>query len=243
MSKSVETAKEAFKAGAAGSDVGIKHVFILMDESGSMRGLEESVTTGCNEFIHEFKDDADVRLWLAWFDQTPGSPRTRFRIKGRRAAEVEQLTPDDYNPGGLTPLNDAIADSVAALDAATTEDDVVFLAIFTDGHENASEHSTVSIKQLLEQREAAGWGIAFVGANQDTVKTAAEFGMRKPGRAFNFDADRESVRSSVHEMGHLMKMRIAKGSGPGGLSEYDREVAIEYARRQGRLDGKYGPRR
>lgn len=240
MSKYVKSAEEAIKASRAAESKGNKHVFILMDESGSMGGLEEAVTTGCNEFIFEFKDEPDVRIWLAWFDKSPARPRTRFKVKGKTAAEVEQLAPGDYRPCGMTPLNDAIADSVAALDAATSEDDVVFLAIFTDGRENASEHSTESIKQLLERREKAGWGIVFVGANQNTVETAAKFGMRKGGRAFNFDADRESIRSTMEMTSYLMRMRFEKEAGLLGLSEYDKEVAIEHARRQGRLDGRPG---
>lgn len=236
MSRTVNSAKEAFKTANEKSANGSKHVFVLIDESGSMDGLQEPVTTGCNELIHEFKDDPSVRIWLAWFDESPGEPRTRFRVKGLPASEVAQLMPSDYNPRGLTPLNDAIADAVAALDSATGKHDVVFLAIFTDGLENASEHSTASIKTLLEQCEAAGWGIVFVGANQDTVKTAAQFGMRKRGRAFDFDANEQSVRRSMRGVSAVMKMRIDKSVGADGLHAYDEEVAAEYTRRGGRLD-------
>lgn len=238
MSRKFKTAKDAVGAATKHTGSSAKHVFVLMDESGSMRGLEEAVTTGCNEFIHEFKDDEQARVWLAWFDKSPGSPRTRVEVRGLPAATVEQLTPDDYNPRGMTPLNDAIADSVAVLDAAVGEEEVVFLAIVTDGLENASEHSTESIRELLTAREEAGWGVVFVGANQDTKETAARFGMYKPGRAFDFDADIVSVRASMRGISDVAKLRTKQAPGRRGRERYDRLVEMEYAKKRGRLDDR-----
>jgi hypothetical protein len=94
-------------------------------------------------------------------------------------------------------LSSGLAASIAALDAATGEEDIVFLAGITDGLENASEHSTESIKQLLKAREEKGWSVVFVGANQDTMGTAAEFGVDKRGRAYNFDASMEIELAGV----------------------------------------------
>jgi hypothetical protein len=231
-------AQKAFANNAKAQSKGSKHVFVLMDESGSMSGLEEAVTTGCNEFIHSFAEDPDAKIWLAWFDHSPGQDRTRFKVRGEVAADVQHLGPGDYSPRGTTPLNDAIADTVAALDAAAGDDENVFLAIITDGYENASEHSTESIRRLLSAREEKGWGIVFLGANQNAVQTAAEFGMTKPGRAFNFDASDEKVRTSMKNVSDVAKLRMEKEAGLAGRELYDEEVAAEFARRGGRIDGE-----
>lgn len=213
-----------------------KHVFVLMDESGSMRGLEEAVTSGCNEFIHSFAEDAQARLWLAWFDQSPGEELVRMPVKGKPAAEVEQLTARNYNPRGMTPLNDAISTAVTTLDAVAGEDDVVFLAIITDGMENASETSTATVKQLLSAREEAGWGIVFIGANQDAVETAAGLGMVKPGQAFNFSADRMSVSQTMIAVKDLAVERSRHRAGKDGLDNYDIEAEKLFRDGGGRLD-------
>jgi hypothetical protein len=231
-------AQEAFANDENAQRKGTKHVFVLMDESGSMSGLEEAVTTGCNEFIYSFAEDPDAKIWLAWFDHSPGQERTRFKVRGEVAAEVTHLAPGDYSPRGTTPLNDAIADTVAALDAAAGDDENVFLAIITDGYENASEHSTESIRRLLSAREEKGWGIVFLGANQNAAETAAEFGMVKPGNAFNFDASYEKVRVSMRNVSDVAKMRTSKAAGSAGRELYDKEVAAEYTRRGGRIDGE-----
>lgn len=201
-----------------------------------MSGLEEAVTTGCNEFIYSFAEDPDAKIWLAWFDHSPGQDRTRFKVRGETAAGVKHLAPGDYSPRGTTPLNDAIADTVAALDAAADDDENVFLAIITDGYENASEHSTESIRRLLSAREEKGWGILFLGANQNAAETAAEFGLVKPGRAFNFDASDEKVRTSMKNVSDVAKMRLAKDAGVAGRELYDEEIAAVHERRGGRID-------
>lgn len=224
MPKINKNAKDAIEEFKTEPRPGVKHLFVLMDESGSMRGLEEHVVTGCNEFIHNFADDPGARVWLAWFDRSPGEQRTRVKLHGVPAPEATPLTPGDYNPRGRTPLNDAIADAVGLLDKVAGPDEVVFLAIITDGMENASETSTETIKQLLVAREAAGWGIVFVGANQDTAHTAAARGMHKPSRSRDFRADPAGVREAMREVSGMARSRSQYAAGVEGLEAFDREV-------------------
>ncbi len=233
-------AAESFrrKQGKGEQPSGDSHMFILMDESGSMMGLEEAVIGGCNQFMHEAADVAGARVWLAMFDATPEEPRTRFKVRRKRVAKMRPLVPGDYRPRGMTPLNDAIVDSVVALDKATEKDDTVFLAIITDGLENASETSTDEVRRLLEKREAAGWGIVFLGANQDTIRTAAEFGMHRPGRAFNFDAEPASVRRSMTEVSRMAHYRSKMGPGVRGRNLYDEMVEGRYAETGGHFGGE-----
>lgn len=46
-------------------------------------------------------------------------------------------------------------------------------------------------------RAACGWGLVFVGANQDTAETARNYGMHEPGAAFDFDSAPQSVSASL----------------------------------------------
>lgn len=241
MPKIQNSAKSALSSNPITDQAGAKHICILMDESGSMSGLEESVITGCNEFIHAFKDDDDAKIWLAWFDASPGEPRTRFKVKGEAAKDVSPLTAADYEPRGATPLNDSISDVVTTLGAVAGEDEVVFMAIITDGAENASETSTESIKELLTQREAAGWGIVFLGANQDAQATAAEFGITKPGRAFNFAADTVRVEYAMKNVATLAKSRAGAAVGLEGLVEYDDAAKKMFDENDGRIDSDLTP--
>lgn len=236
MSTTVKNAKKAIDAIKQDGKESGKHVFVLMDESGSMGGLEEAVTTGCNEFLHEFKDEADTKIWLAWFDDSPGEPRTRLKVSGEQASKVAPLTPADYNPRGMTPLNDAIADAIATLDDAVSGDEIVFLAIITDGAENASEHSTASIKDQLAVREEQGWGVVFIAANQDASVAADAFGLSAKGKSFRFDASHESVRFSMKSVADIAKLRTGSAAGAAGREQYESLLEDEHDKRGGRLD-------
>ena len=198
MAKTKEKEKDpAIKAAKkAAKKTGTIHLMILMDESGSMMGLEEAVVTGCNEFLHSFKDNDDCKAWIAMFDAHPGNDRTRFKIKGKKIADAKELAIEDYNPRGMTPLNDAILDSLTALDKKVGKDETVFMAIITDGYENASEASAQTVKDTIAKYEERGWGFVYLGANQNAEAASASIGLGKKGQAFNFNATKGGVTST-----------------------------------------------
>lgn len=173
------------------------HLFVLMDETGSMAGLEEAVVTGCNEFLHSFKDVPDARVWLAMFDWHPGEPRMRLKVEGEKAARAKELRIGDYRPRGRTPLNDAIMDALACLDEAAGKDEGVFVAIITDGRENASETSAETVAKAVAKREEKGWGFVYLGAKHDAQAAAANIGLGAKGKAFNFNATRGGVTATA----------------------------------------------
>src|SRR5882757_9335139 len=108
------------------------HLVILMDESGSMAGNEESVVEGCNQFLHEFAKD-DVTVTIAFFDQSAGEPTVRYRVKTQLIESAKQIVAKDYMPRGMTPLNDAINETIETVAKKAKEDEPVFMAIITDG--------------------------------------------------------------------------------------------------------------
>lgn len=203
-------AKKAAKD-AAKAQTGDVHLFILMDESGSMNGKQEAVVTGCNEFLHEFKDNKKARAWLGFFDSHPGEDRLRLKIKGEKASKVSPLEIGDYKPRGMTPLNDAIMDALKALDKAVGKDESVFLAIITDGLENASETSVETVKAALSKREKKGWGFVYLGANHDAEVAARNYGLTGKGQSFNFNATHGGVKSAAKSVTYLASNYAAGG--------------------------------
>lgn len=61
--------------------------------------------------------------------------------------------------------------------------------------ENAShKYSNECVKQMIQhQKEKYGWEFLFIGANIDTVETAARYGIERD-RAVNYNADKEGTR-------------------------------------------------
>lgn len=210
VAKTTTDAKKAAKD-AAKAQTGDVHLFILMDESGSMNGKQEAVITGCNEFLHSFKDNKKARVWVGFFDSHPGADRLRLKVKGEKVSKVSPLEIGDYKPRGMTPLNDAIMDSLRALDKVVAKGESVFLAIITDGLENASETSVEAVKDALAKREKKGWGFVYLGANQDAGATARSYGLTGKGQALNFNATRGGVKATTRSVTHLASSYAAGG--------------------------------
>lgn len=211
MSNKTDDAGAAAKAAAATGGTGKKHLGILVDESGSMKGLREHVVTGVNEFTHAFRERKRTRVWVAFFDHHPGAERLRIKVRNVKAADVTDLGIGDYNPRGLTPLNDAILEMLDVMDGAVGEGETGFLAIITDGLENKSEADATTVAAAIAEREKRGWGFVYIGANQDAEAAAAAIGLRRTGQAFNFAATGGGVRASTRAAGQTASAYAAGG--------------------------------
>jgi hypothetical protein len=157
-------------------------IHVILDKSGSMDGVRSSTISGFNEFLAEQqKLPGDVRFGLTLFD-------TDFEMVAlaKPIKEMEPLTPMTYAPSGSTALLDAIGHTLAALDKLGTPD-YTTLVILTDGLENASkEHHLADIRTKLSEREAKGWKILYLGANQDAFTEGASLGVSHRGSTMTY---------------------------------------------------------
>jgi hypothetical protein len=114
------------------------------------------------------------------------------------AEKVPELNEETYQTVGNTPMRDGIGTLLTKLlprDDSSPDADVSFLVwTFTDGLENASkEWSSAGLKTLTDTLEARdNWNFSIVGANQDVLKTSAEYGM-SASNALSFNMDAESI--------------------------------------------------
>lgn len=223
--------KKAEKAAA-----GKSHLMILIDESGSMQFTHEAVITGVNRFLKTFRDSAGrTRVTIGFFDQNPGSPRTRYHVEHAKIEKVADLAASDFRPRGMTPLYDAILDVIARGMGATKEDEAPFLAIVTDGNENASEASQETVQDAIAKVEKAGWGVVYVGANQDAHKVAHGLGLRGAGQSFNYTASAVGTRSTMDTVAELATSRAAAGPGGQGAAGYRAEADALAAKTGGKI--------
>jgi hypothetical protein len=198
------------------------HVGILIDESGSMGGLEHSVIGGINEFVGGLsaeESETPAKVTLAMFDRAgANSDVVRFRFEAIPLAEVAELVPGDYSPRGATPLNDAVLKTVRILDHASGDDDRVMMVVFTDGLENASETPAGEIRRLIEEKEQAGWEFIYLGANQDAWDESTQIGMAAQGKALAWDASPKGTADAID----FARQRVS--SFRASPAEYNREA-------------------
>ena len=202
----------------------MKRVFnlIVVDESGSMCVIEKQALAGLNETIQTVKKvqdahpDMEQHITIMTFD----SGHKRYIYDNVLAKDATMLSKKDYNPGGATPLYDAVGIAISKLNAITTDDDHVLVTIITDGEENCStEYSLNMIKTLIEKLKKHNWTFSFIGTDNLDVESMAKemnidnhltFTEDAEGTAEMFATERACRMSFMHNIfaGHA----VGKGS-------------------------------
>jgi Mg-chelatase subunit ChlD len=159
---------------------------LVLDESGSMGHLRQSTIDGANAWLaDQRRDGPNDHLDLIMFDSREGE-WVRVKRSGK-LCEVDDLTLADYNPNGGTPLYDAVGFTLNRIELAA-EGRKVVVVVMTDGFENASrEFTREAVAAKIAEKEAAGWTIMYLGANQDAKAVAQAVGM-SPMYASNYVA-------------------------------------------------------
>lgn len=169
---------------------------IILDKSGSMSSIAKQAIDGVNESIAAIKSrqekhpEQDHVLTLVAFcgcelkkiyEQCP-------------IGEVRPITSSDYQPCCMTPLYDAMGNTITALHRIMEGEKsaIASVTIITDGYENASrEFSHKSIRSLVEAYKNEGWLFAYIGADHDVESVA--FGLAIDNR-MRFEKTNEGTR-------------------------------------------------
>lgn len=149
---------------------------LIVDESGSMCSIEKQAFDGINETLqtviasqNKYKEMEQV-VNLLLFD----SDHQTFVYDNTPAADAKPLKANQYNPGGCTPLYDAIGKGIAKVNALATEEDNVLVTIITDGYENASHEYTLKmVKNLIEKLKKQNWKFTLIGTDDLDVEGMA----------------------------------------------------------------------
>ena len=158
---------------------------IILDESGSMSSIREQALSGASETLQTIRaaqqenPDDHQMISFVTFDTGARRPFVRTIIDSEKIESVNDITPDQYQPYGGTPLYDAMGLSITALKELVKEGDHVLVTVITDGFENSSHiYSAEMIKELVESLTTQGWVFTYIGANQDSEQTASGLGIR-----------------------------------------------------------------
>ena len=175
---------------------GLTELVFILDESGSMSGLEGDTIGGFNSMIEKQRREAGE----AYVSTVLFANESRV-IHDRVALEkVEPLTERQYAPGGCTALLDALGGAIHHIGnvhkyarAEDVPEHTVFV-ITTDGMENASHRYTkAEVRAMVErQKERYGWEFLFLGANFDAIAAAEGIGIRRD-RAVKYVRDPEGT--------------------------------------------------
>jgi len=199
---------------------------MLLDRSGSMNSIRDDVVGGFNAFITDQQaQPGECRLTLVQFDSNgPKGMAYEYTHLAQPIAAVRAMTKADYTPRGGTPLYDAIGRALQETEirAQGKSGEVQLFVIFSDGEDTTSStFSKPQIFEMIETKQAKGWVVTFLGANQDAYGAAAGFGIAKGStQAFMADAGgTRAVMSSVSSNTAGMRSAVAHGATGQSVSD------------------------
>ncbi len=201
-------------------------VWMLLDRSGSMSGLEAAVVKGVNRFIAEqAAEPGSCRLTVAQFDS---EAPFELLVDDVSVHKADPHALEQYEPRGLTPLFDAFGRLIGCADRRVKqrrkagkkpEDQTV--VIVTDGYENAStDYTAADIHKLIAKRREQGWAFVFMGANQDSYAESARLGVDQRN-VQNYEASDEGVDEAFASVSRAYSERRAMSSTVGISAEDD----------------------
>lgn len=171
-------------------------VNFILDKSGSMDSVKDATISGFNEYVSTLKKDekSEYEFTLTCFDH-----RHETLYRSRPIKEVTRLNSESYQPNGNTALYDAVVSTIR--NTKVEHGQKVLNVIMTDGEENASQTYTEKDMRLLIDtlQNNGNWTFLFLGANQDSYKNAARFGISSMNTV-NFASTGASVNNMMRSM-------------------------------------------
>ncbi len=163
------------------------HYLLVLDRSGSMSSCWDATISGLNEQLGTIRGldekypEQRYFLTLVAFDN-----EVETIIEDTPILDVSDFDGTEFPPRGMTSLHDAMGISISNLKTKIAKKDkesdsisTALVVVMTDGHENNSkEHNAKSIKDLVDELNGTdAWTFSYMGANQNAVLTAKNFGI------------------------------------------------------------------
>ncbi|MBO4551298.1 MAG: VWA domain-containing protein, partial [Bacteroidaceae bacterium] len=133
---------------------------IIVDESGSMSIIRDQAFAGMNETLQTVRKmqqkfpEQEQHVTLVTFD----TGHTTWHYDNVPAEQTKNLEWNAYNPGGGTPLYDAMGLAISKVNAQIAEGDNVLVTVITDGEENSSREWTLKmIRTMIEKLKKQNW--------------------------------------------------------------------------------------
>ena len=159
----------------------------IVDQSGSMTGMEQQAIEGFNTQLEKIQDlektmpDQKFLCSLTLFNS-----EVQDVLKNEPVKQIELLSNNNYRPGGMTALLDAVGGSIDRIEKQfgkeLENDEIsVVMVIITDGYENASKYFTYHMvaQTIVKLDETGKWTFSYLGADFDAIHTSKMMNIRK----------------------------------------------------------------
>ena len=159
----------------------------IVDQSGSMAGMEQETIKGFNtqlEKIQELENQMPEQKFLC--SLTFFNSIVHDLLRNEPVRQIELLNNNNYRPGGMTALLDAVGGSIDGIEkrygnAPQNDEMSVVMVIITDGYENASRYFTYHMvaNKIASLDQTGKWTFSYLGADFDAIHTSKMMNIRK----------------------------------------------------------------
>ena len=184
----------------------IKHLdlVLILDKSGSMKGLEKNTIDGYNTMLaKERKLSVPTEVTTVLF-----SSNYEILTDRQPIAQVSDMSEDTYTVRGATALYDAVGMAIDKMDAVKGIHDPghqVLFVIITDGLENYSQkYDQEQIKKKIDAAQEQGWEFVFIGANMDAEKVASDLGIKEENAA-TYENSEKGVQANYKAVSQMVE--------------------------------------
>jgi len=197
------------------------HNLIILDESGSMQSIKNSIIQGFNEVVQTMKG-----IEKQYPEQEHFITLVTFNGLGQKTLhfidpveKLDQIDASKYQPNATTPLYDAMGFSFIKLKQAleNVKDYNVLVTIMTDGEENDSkEYNGIAIKKLVEELKQNRWTFTYIGTDHDIEKFAMSISINN---TMYFEKNEEAMRYMFDKEKYAREMYSKKISNKEALDD------------------------
>lgn len=153
------------------------HIIFLIDSSGSMDHLKDSVISVFNQQMEHIietskKTEQETRVSVYTFDNAVNN--ICWDVDCLRSPSIEKF----YKIGGMTAMLDAFIvsiDDVSKIPQIYGDYSQLIIAI-SDGGNNVNNYRTTELKRKINAL-SDGWGIVFLGPDKSSIEQAVSFGI------------------------------------------------------------------
>jgi hypothetical protein len=177
----------------------------VVDQSGSMAGLENQTIEGFNtqlKTIKKLKEEFPQNEYIV--SVTYFEDEVFDVIRFGKVEDIPLLSRENYNPGSSTSLLDAIGHAICSIDEKygnqINEDKAtVVLVILTDGYENSSRKYSYNqiAKDIDRLNETNKWIFTFLGAGINAQSITNRINIRSKNVASFERAEYSSVLEKI----------------------------------------------
>jgi hypothetical protein len=148
----------------------------VLDETGSMTGVAAQAVAGFNDFLSEQREVPGLcQMSLTKFE----GHNLRTPYEDLPLQYVPNMTGSMFRPAGMTNLRDAIVARVTSLTQRLvnwTVQPKVLLVAMTDGGDNISRNTEMTVRLMLAAGREKGWTSVYLGADQDALRIGQSLG-------------------------------------------------------------------